>query len=192
MHMRHWFRSSTLNRTAKRSSRSRPFLETLEDRLVPTAVAPPSGMVAWWAADNTGVDRIGGNNATLYNGATYAAGKVAQAFSFDGVNDRAQVADADSLKLTASLTIEAWVRVDGLPTIDSGEILFRGDDRGGLDPYYLCVQPNGNLHFGITPITNQGVSIETPVPLGQLIHVAATLDDATGSMQLYLNGALAA
>ena len=31
-----------------------------------------------------------------------------------------------------------------------------------------------------------------PVPLGQLIHVAATLDDPTGAMNLYLNGAVVA
>lgn len=118
------FSSLFRNLFSRLAPRKRPFrkaacplaVERLEDRAVPAAVAPASGMVAWWTGDNTGVDLIGGNNATLFNGAGYAAGKVAQSFNFDGVNDRAQVADTDALKLTGSMTIEAWVRVDAYPT----------------------------------------------------------------------------
>ena len=69
-----------------------------------------TGLVAHWAADNSAVDSIGGNNGTLYNGATYAAGQIKQAFSFDGQDDRINVADSASFKLTQSLTIEAWVK----------------------------------------------------------------------------------
>src|SRR5207253_793407 len=97
--------------------------------------------------NNTAADLIGGNNATLYNGVKYATGMVGQAFSFDGVNDRANVADADSLKFTASMTIEGWIKVNAFPTSDHGEIFFRGDDRGGLDAYSLSVEPNGTLKF---------------------------------------------
>src|SRR3989304_5996219 len=54
---------------------------------VQQCVTPPSGMVSWWGGDGNAFDIIGANNGTLMNGATYAAGKVGQAFSFDGVND---------------------------------------------------------------------------------------------------------
>ena len=58
------------------SSRRRPasappaacWLEALEDRTVPTAVAVPSGIVSWWTANNTAADAMGLNNATLSNG----------------------------------------------------------------------------------------------------------------------------
>ena len=52
-----------------------------------SCVEPPSGIVAWWAGDGNATDVQGGNNGTLQNGATFAAGMVAQAFSFDGVDD---------------------------------------------------------------------------------------------------------
>src|SRR5262249_15326778 len=88
-------------RTASRKARGqRLCLELLEDRTVPTAIAAPSGLVSWWTANSTAADAMGLNNATLYNGTTYTAGEVGKAFSFDGVNDRAQVTDADSLKFT--------------------------------------------------------------------------------------------
>jgi hypothetical protein len=180
-------------RTGQRKTRrQRLCLEVLEDRTVPTAVAPPSGLVSWWQAQNSPADVMGLNNATLYNGTTYAAGEVGRAFSFDGVNDRADLGDPDSLKFTASMTIEGWILVRGYSTTTNSQIFWRGDDRGGLDPYKLNIHPDGKLHFLVTNASNTPAELVAPVPLGQLIHVAATLDDATGSMKLYENGAIVA
>jgi hypothetical protein len=186
-------RQSPARLSAGRQPYCRPAVEALEDRTVPTAVAVPAGLVSWWQAQNSAVDVMGLNNATLYNGATYAAGKVGQAFSFDGVNDRASVGDSASLKLTTSLTIEGWIKVNAFPTTNPGEIFYRGDDDHYIyGPYFLCTEPDGTLQFGITPLTGGGSNLATPLTLGQLTHVAATLDDATGLMTLYVNGVLAA
>jgi hypothetical protein len=175
-----------------RKPRRRPLtVESLEDRTVPTAVAVPSGLVSWWTANNTPNDVMGLNNATLTN-VTYAAGEVGQAFNFNGSNGWAALGDPSSLAFTTSFTIEGWIKVNGLPTnYNFGSILFRGDDRGGLDPYQLVIKPNGNLQFGISSTTT-GASLEAPIPTGQYVHVAATLDDGTGAMTLYENGAVVA
>jgi sugar lactone lactonase YvrE len=176
----------------RKARRQRLFLEILEDRTVLTAVAAPSGLVSWWTANNTAADAMGLNNASL-TGVSYATGEVGQAFSFDGADDSANVADSSSLAFTQSFTIEGWIKVNGLPTNSNfGSIMFRGDDRGGLDPYVLSVQPNGNLSFLVTPAVTNGSNIQTPIATGQWTHIAATLDDATGLMSLYVNGALAA
>jgi len=175
----------------RKARRTRLYLEPLEDRAVPTAVAAPSGLVSWWTANGTANDLMGLNNATLYNGTAYAAGEVGQAFSFNGVNTRAEVADSSSLAFTASFTIEGWIKVNSFGS-SSGEILFRGDDRPGLDPYQLRTNSDGTLSFQIDPLNDNGSTISTPIPLGQFLHVAGTLDDATGLMSLYVNGSLAA
>ncbi|MGH9945549.1 MAG: hypothetical protein ACRD9R_24610, partial [Pyrinomonadaceae bacterium] len=47
---------------------------------------PPAGMVAWYPGDGNADNLVGVNNGTLQNGATFAPGKVGQAFSFDGVD----------------------------------------------------------------------------------------------------------
>ncbi len=123
-------------------------LEALEQRTVPTAVAAPSGLVSWWTANNTAADAMGLNNATLSN-VTYATGEVGKAFSFNGTNGWAALGDPSSLAFTQSFSIEGWIKVNGLPTnYNFGSIMFRGDDRGGLDPYQLVIQPNGYLQFG--------------------------------------------
>ncbi len=170
--------------TARKRFKKHLRIEQLEDRRL-------LAVVSHWTANNTPSDAVGSNHGTLISGTAYAAGQVGQAFKFDGINDRVQMADSESFKLTQSLTIESWIRVDGIPsgTTPWGEILFRGDDRGGLDPYQLAISSSGNLSFQISSITS-GLRLEAPIPRGQLVHVAATLDDATGSMKLYENGVL--
>ena len=42
---------------------------------------PPSGMTAWYTGDGTANDFLGKNNGSLQNGAGFASGMVAQAFS---------------------------------------------------------------------------------------------------------------
>jgi outer membrane protein assembly factor BamB len=178
-------------RTRQRALRCRLAVELLEDRCVPTAVAAPSNLVSWWTANNAPADVMGLNNAALTN-VTYATGKVGQAFNFNGVNGWASLGDPSSLAFTASFTVEGWIKVNGLPTnYDFGTIMFRGDDRGGLDPYSLVVLPNGQLRFEVDG-GNGAAGLLAPVPVGQFVHVAATLDDATGAMALYENGAVVA
>jgi hypothetical protein len=193
MSPRTWLRSwlSKSPRTPARRPRARLDVEPLEGRDVPAAVAPPSGLVSWWTADNTAADLEGLNNATLSN-VTYAAGEVGQAFNFNGSNGWAALGDPPSLAFTSSFSIEGWIKVNGLPTGNNGNpIMFRGDDRPGLDPYVLSIGTNGNLVFQVNS-TTAGASIQAPIPTGQFVHVAATLDDATGAMTLYENGAVVA
>ncbi len=184
----------SLPRRTRATRAHRMSLECLEGRELLTAVGVPDGLVSWWTADNTAADLKGLNNAILYNGATFAAGEVGQTFSFDGVDDRAGVADSPSLALTGSMTIEGWIKVKGLPSPSTAlaAILFRGDDRGGLDPYQLGTDSSGNLFFQVVNASGRSARIYASVPTGQLVHVAATLDDATGAMKLYFDGAVVA
>jgi hypothetical protein len=185
-------KSSARSSAGRTRPRTRLYLEALEDRCVPTAVAVPSGIVSWWTANSTAADAMGLNNATLSN-VTYTTGEVGKAFSFNGLNGWAALGDPSGLAFTASFTIEGWIKVNGLPTnYNFGSIMFRGDDRGGLDPYQLVIKPNGDFQFQINSYPSGGTSIEAPIPTGQFVHVAATLDDATGLMTLYENGAVVA
>jgi WD40 repeat protein len=190
-----WFRSrhgAMVNRTAGRKKTTCKLqVESLEDRCVPTAVAAPSGLVSGWTANNTANDVMGLNNAALTN-VTYTGGEVGQAFNFNGANGWAALGDPSSLAFTASFSIEGWIKVNGLPTnYNFGSIMFRGDDRPGLDPYSLDLLPDGRLRFEVCSTTGTA-DVYASVPMGQFVHVAATLDDATGAMTLYENGAVVA
>jgi len=111
--------------------------------------------------------------------------------SFNGINQKVQMDDAPEFQLTHSLTIEAFINPRSTYYNNNGQILLRGDSRGGHDPYYLCQQFDQIL-FSICGDTNPAVELRAPVPMAnQWFHVAATLDDATGEMRLYINGQLA-
>ena len=155
------------------------------------SVFPPTGLVSWWTGDGTTDDVTGRNEPSLVNGTTYASGMVGQAIDFDGIDDRVQLPDSESLKITDSLTIEAWVLIRSAPEVNSGEIIFRGDDRGGLDPYSLAAYVTNEVGFHIGSLDG-GITLKAPVAFGEFVHVAGTLDDATGMMRVYVNGELGA
>ena len=78
-------------------------------------VEPPAGLVSWWPGDGNVDDIVDGNDGTLQNGATFAAGKVEQAFSFATVGDMVQIAHNSNLNLESLLgsTFEGWFKSSG-------------------------------------------------------------------------------
>ena len=152
----------------------------------------PDGIVSWWRADGDATDFVGGNDGTISNGAGFAAGQNGQGFDFDapigGANeDRIEIPDDPSLDLTV-LTIEAWIKVDSLPTGGSSVIVGKGVTASS-DNYELLVNENQELQFfsynaGFHGVTATGSGIT----LGQFHHVAATVDGST--VRLYVDGQL--
>jgi autotransporter-associated beta strand protein len=113
---------------------------------------------------------------------------------FNGVNQRIAIPDNQLLQLPHSLTLEAYVNAQSLLAnggANWGLIVFRGDDRSSLDPYFLGTNRNG-VTFEINTASNAMVRVTAPLPLNQWVEVAGTLDDATGNMNLYENGVLVA
>src|SRR5207247_523750 len=77
---------------------------------VPVCANAPSNLVSWWQAEGNSNDFAGGNNGILRNGATFAAGKVGSAFSFDGVNDYVEVPNSANISFAtnAPMSFELW------------------------------------------------------------------------------------
>ena len=105
---------------------------------------------------------------------------------------RVAVADDPLLALTKSLTLEAFIRPrsGGSGDWNWGQIIFRGDDRGGLDPYFLGLNQN-TLYFVIEQGNDPGqyAVLAYGIQLFDTwMHVAGTLDDATGAMSLFVDG----
>jgi hypothetical protein len=109
---------------------------------------PPPGMVSWWPGDGHALDIIGPNHGTLQNGASFAPGKVDQAFSFDGVDDLVG-ASGTGIDDLQQLTIDAWVKHNSLPprmiqryvTLIGEKAVLRYDE--GLH-FYMKI--DGSLH----------------------------------------------
>jgi MSHA biogenesis protein MshQ len=156
------------------------------------------------AATGTGtiLDSSGnGFNGTPMNGPTYSSSVAANpipqtgaanklSLNFNGSSQFIYVPDETAFQLTQSLTLEAYVYIRSAPSGVDRYIIFRGDDRVGFDPYSLGVA-NGNIDFNITNSQNVTTTVSTAVPaFNQWLHIAGTLDNATGDMDLYVNNTL--
>ena len=154
----------------------------------------PEGMVSWWAGEGHPLDLIGTNHGILQNGVTYATGMVAQAFSFDGVDDYVEIPHATSLDLTGGLTLEAWVK---LRAPGYSMIFSKADDNGtqSVTSYGLQITPDGGVNaalYGTYPADNW-TTAGGLVAVDQWFHLALTWDGTYGpsdNVKLYLNGAL--
>ena len=156
------------------------------------SVAP--GPVSAWRGEENALDRNEKNSGTLIGGVSFVPAMAGQGFRFNGVDGAVNVPDSESLKITGSLTISAWLHVEAFPSAEQGGamILFRGDDRGGMDPYHLSVNPSGRLMFVVMSPNNEAAEVTAPLRAGRFVFVTATLDAKTGRMRLYQNGAIVA
>lgn len=163
---------------------------TVQQGAVTTAcVTPPSGLVAWWRAEGNARDQTGQNNGTLFNNMSFTGGRVGGGFLGNYQDDKGvvEVPDSASLALYQSMTFEGWIRVDAT----GGAVIDRRTS--GFPPtisYSVAVADNGTLEFQIYQGAVVTKVASDPLPLGQLVHFAATLNDATSQFSMYINGAL--
>jgi len=83
-------------------------------RPAPGCLQPPAGLEDWWTADDvsgtTAPNAAGGPAGILVGGMGTQAGKVGQAFFFDGADDAVQAEPAGMPSGSAPFTIMAWMK----------------------------------------------------------------------------------
>ena len=112
------------------------------------------------------------------------------ALQFDG-GQHVFVPNSDSLSITSSLTVEAWVRFDA-PGGGWQQIIYKGDTRSGLDPYYLRVW-SGELEWAIDQEAEVGARVKVNIMShnwSAYHHVAGVFDDDGDELRLYIDGDL--
>ncbi|MDD1660207.1 MAG: hypothetical protein LUQ62_03280 [Methanomicrobiales archaeon] len=161
-------------------------------------LAPPAGMVGWWAGDGTAVDLVGGNDGILLEGGGYTTGKVDEAFSLDGNDDLVYVpetAGGAPLDGFSALTLDAWVKPSqvgpGLRTIVSK---YSYPQENGVS-YWLGILGDGRIGFavytGSTATNWVGYYVETQNPqvsVGSFSHVAGVWEGGN-LLSVYVDGA---
>ena len=146
----------------------------------------PAGLVSWWPGDGNANDIVDDNDGALENGAAFDVGFVGQAFLFDGNDDFVEIDGNTSLRLTQSLTIEAWTFKE---SSNAADIVSKYFSIGSADNSYRIGVSGGKYYLqlghGGTPNTSFVLS-NTPVVVGEWTHLAGVYDGA--SMKLYING----
>src|SRR5262249_849881 len=110
-------------------------------------VPPPSGptdittgLVGYWkfdeASGTTAADSAGSDTGVLAEGATWTAGRLATALSFDGVGGYLDVNDSPALN-PAKITLAAWVKPTSI-ALNGGMVFSKSDGT----QYWLRVEPS--------------------------------------------------
>jgi hypothetical protein len=149
-------------------------------------IPSPSGVVSWWRAEGNANDQVGTNDGVLVGSASYAAGEVGFAFSFQGSVDAVTVGSGTSLQLQ-NFTIEGWVaRANGsLVSFDP-----QGDGlifSGGISGYGFGLHQDGSMflsYVGYDEVASPAGITDTAFH-----HLAVTKSGS--SVVFYLDGAVA-
>lgn len=159
--------------------------------LAQTCAPQPSGLVAWYPGDGNADDiTANANNGTLQGGATFAAGMVQQAFSFNGTSAFVSAPSSPANSLTGSFTIDAWVRVSAYSSVFTPIVSKWNDVTSQNRSYFLALNGNGNLQLTVSPDRFSFTSAVSgsPVPLNQFTHVAGVFNASTQTLRVYING----
>jgi hypothetical protein len=162
-------------------------------------VPVPSGLVGWWSGDGYAFD-LTGNNKGIAQNVSYAAGKVGQAFSFNGVDSYVNIQESGAnLDGFSELTIDAWINPDiqtsGAPAVGQGVIVSKYDTTitDGFS-YFLALDQNGIITFHIrqsdSPAVGAGVVAVNPINIGAWSHITAVWAGGSNVI-LYINGSQA-
>ena len=152
-----------------------------------TCYGPPASLISWWSAENNANDIYGTNNGTLQGSATYASGKVGQAFSFNGPGQYVQVPHNANQNTGAQITVDAWIRPTNLIATNNASIINKRTG-GNVEGYtFELTHSSSGLYFEMT--TGDGIFAVTAnnvLSTNVWQHVAATYDGS--SMKIYVNG----
>jgi hypothetical protein len=135
----------------------------------------------WNLDENSGTtahDSLLNNDGTIY-GATWTTGKIGSALSYDGVDDYVSVASVSGLSGNTPHSIEAWVKVNSLPS-NRAWILLLGNE--GVGSHHWLINSQGGTQFGVWG----GGQTQPTLPVGQWTHIAITFDGTT--LKSYVNG----
>jgi beta-lactam-binding protein with PASTA domain len=173
------------------------------DLVVSLGAPDPNSLVAHWEFDEgagtTAYDSAGDNDGTLVNGPTWTTGVLDGALDFDGVDDYVNVGQPESLQNMGKGSIVLWFKPDVTidNTLDTYLSLFEKNRYGAAydgDTTLAFTRHSGDQGRLSIDITNDTggqfivYSDNSLWPGGAWQHVAATWDNATGVIRMFING----
>jgi len=169
------------------------------DRTVP-GVTPPSGLIGWYAGEGDTRNQQGSGVGTFNGTPTYSTDYVGQSFSLNGTDRYVEVPSASEPFNVSSLSVEAWVNTtttNGDPNTATPKyrtIASKFNGAGGAS-WSLDMEQGGAIVFSVYDGTTTNYRAVRTSGAGAILaandwkHVAATFDQTTQAISLYVNGA---
>jgi hypothetical protein len=137
--------------------------------------------------DSTATDADGTTVTVTQQGANI--GKMYGADEFDGTDDIVAVPTQTAIQMTGDATLEAWVKLDGLPTVRAEQGTIIQKNAPGVAAYQLFVSNSTNkplFSWANTTPTTYFTRYDTALTTGVWYHLVGVKDGAT--MRFYFNG----
>jgi Concanavalin A-like lectin/glucanases superfamily/Bacterial Ig-like domain (group 2)/NHL repeat len=155
---------------------------------------PLANLQAWYSLDSSAYDSSGnGNNGTVVSCSPVPDrfGRSNGAYKFDGSSSYIFIPSSTSLNIKGSVSLTVWLKSPFPSATGQHQILFRGDERSSLDPYFLA-QNGSSIIFQRDVGTGTTVnSVSFPVSSidsGHFHMIVGTFDSTSDSMRIYLDG----
>lgn len=134
-------------------------------------------------ADASGKGNVGTSADTFWS-----EGKFGKALTFNGTSSWVTVGDSSSLRLTAGMTVEAWIN----PSTQRGSRAILSKEQTAYLPSYALLSSDGNARSLVGIQTENGWgstgedSVIPLIPTNSWSHLAATYDG--NALRLFING----
>jgi subtilase family serine protease len=157
----------------------------------------PQGLAAWWPAEGTADEAVANRDGILRNGASFAAGRVGQAFSLDGQNDYVEVPDSALWAFgTNDFAASLWANFRNVPASTLGQpaaiFIGQSEGTGNLGKWFFALGGGLlNLHLNGPVLGPRFLAQAAFAPLTNTwYHLAFTRSN--GFYRIFTNGVLAA
>jgi len=183
--------SVLVSNTAGTASSSNALLTVYTRSCIP----PPSGLVSWWRGEGDASDWAGTNSGTLQGAVSFAAGRVGQAFNFNGTNSYINIPSGPVLKPTGPFSVEGWANYTGFTGDRGGTIVAKGQDAEAAVDWALVIgaaqQLRPHVYVGGSWVA---FNCASKLAAGSWYHVAMVYDGTNlcGYVDGVLDGSVAA
>jgi hypothetical protein len=161
--------------------------------LVPSSSA--DRLVAWFPLDGSAVEVLSNRQGKLEGGAHWSTMGGRTGAEFGGMDGVVRFKDQPAYRLGAAFSIyaEVWIHSDPRGgSSPAGQIVFRGDDRNGLDNYSLSLGTDGLYTFAVYGPGGEQAGVRAAAERGRWEALLATFDSRTRRMRLVVDGAVVA
>src|SRR3989344_1441586 len=164
--------------------------------VVGSCVSAPTDYIAYWAFENDFIDNSGnGHEGTGQGGVGFAAGKLDQGASFDGINDRIEIPHTGSINLGADgskFSISLWFKTSGNVGVWADHLIGKASDTSNLpNPLGVSLQLDNKISFSSNEAGRAHTATSTlAYNDNSWHHIVGVRDD--NDLYLYLDGILVA
>jgi hypothetical protein len=160
-------------------------------------MALATNLAVYWTADSVATDATGnGNTLTAINSATYAAGKITNAFSLARASSqRFEIAHASQIGLdfAGDISMSMWLNFTSIASgggVNTNGFLSKLNSNGSTGTGFECWLNNNGLLFTVgTSIGTDDMSVSWTPSTGTWYHVVIVMTRSTKKVDFYVNGA---